>query len=125
MNDINNWSGTGRLGQDVELRYTNGGTAVADLSVAVNKSRKHNDEYVQDTSWVTCTVWGKTAEACAANIGSGSRVAVSGELSMEQWEDNEGNKRSKLKVVANRVLFLDPKGEGQGQRSNQDEAVPM
>lgn len=96
----------GNLTRDVELRYTPSGTAVTDIGVAVNDRRKGSDgEWRDETTFVDVTLWGRNAEVAGEYIGKGSPVLVGGRLQLDQWE-HEGQKRSKLKVVADRMQML-------------------
>jgi single-strand DNA-binding protein len=98
MSDINVVVIGGRLGQEPEIRYSSGGTAIASLSVAVNNYDKREDDN-QKTNWVRVVVFGKTAEFLGEKAGVGARVTVKGMLDENRWEDKQGNKRSILQVV--------------------------
>lgn len=106
MNDTNLVVLTGRLTRDVDLRYTPKGTALADISIAVNGSEKSGEEWKERTDFVNVTVWGRQAETCKEYISKGSQVLVEGTLRLDKWETKEGEKRSTLKVVAGNVQFL-------------------
>jgi single-strand DNA-binding protein len=94
----------GNLGDDPEMRFTRSGKAVAEMSVAVN-DRRGEEEH---TDWYLVVAWGKLAEACNSYLHKGSSVLVEGRMRKETWEDDEGQARSKWKLVAQRVEFLDP-----------------
>jgi len=98
----------GHLAHDPELRYTPQGKAVADFAVAVNrKYTRQNGEKVEDVAFVDITVWDRMGESCAEYLKKGRAVLVSGHLVQDRWENQQtGQKRSKLKVVAERVQFL-------------------
>ncbi len=97
----------GNLGQDPELRYTQGGQAVGDLRVATSrKYTKGDGTKVEDTQWHTVVVWGKTAENCKEYLSKGRSVFVEGRLQTRSWKDDKGNKRYTTEVVAQRVDFL-------------------
>lgn len=100
----------GRLTKDVELRHTANGTAVANLRLARNE--KYGEQ--ERTLFVDVTVWGKLADCCAAHKRKGDQVAVSGRLHFSEFTDNEGNKRSKLEIVAHAIEFLARKQNGNG-----------
>lgn len=109
----------GNLTRDVELRYIGNNTAVTDLGLAVNHSyRRQDGEQVDETTFVDCTVWGRQAETCNQYLAKGRGVLVEGRLKMDSWETPEGQKRTKLKVVADNVRFLprsaNSGGGGQG-----------
>lgn len=110
MTAINRVLLVGRLTKAPELRHTQGGTAVADLSLAVNSREKKGDEWVERADFFDITVWGNTAEACDQYLGKGAQVAIDGVLRHERWETDNGEKRSKVKVVVGKygnVQFLD------------------
>jgi single-strand DNA-binding protein len=93
----------GNLTRDPEIRYTNSGTAICDLGIAVNEKKKDK----QDTLFVDVTVWDKQAENCCEYLSKGRPVMIEGRLKMDTWEDREtGKKRSRLGVVAQSVQFL-------------------
>lgn len=121
---MNTVSLIGNLTRDPELRHTKGGTAVADLGVAVNSREKDSDgDWVDRADFFDVTVWGKTAENCAEYLEKGKKVGIVGRLRYETWENDEGQKRSKVKIVASTVEFLTPKGES-GERSSGGSSVP-
>ena len=103
--DINVVTLTGRLGRDPEVRYTQTGTAVATLSVAVNGRVKRDGEWTDEVDWVRVVAWKGTAEACERYLRKGDQVAVSGRLHENKWETREGQKRSIVEVVASSVIF--------------------
>ena len=103
---------TGRLGQDVELNHTNGGTAYASISVATNSSYKDaNGNKVEQTQWHRIKVWGKTAELCAKYLSKGRMATFTGELQYSEYNDKDGVKRYSTEIRSSRVEFLgDNKG---------------
>jgi len=105
----------GNLTRDPELRYLQSGTAVADIGLAVNERWKNaNGEWVDETTFVDVTLWARTAEVAGEYLSKGSQVMIEGRLKLDQWETQDGQKRSKMKVVCDRMLMLGPKGEGRG-----------
>jgi len=97
----------GHLTRNPELRYTPSGTAVSDLGLAVNESFKNKaGELIEQTCFVDVVVWGRQAETASEYLHKGSPVFVEGRLQFDQWENKEGEKRSKLRVRADRVQFL-------------------
>lgn len=110
----------GNCCRDIELRYTPGGVAVAEMSLAVNDRYKgQNGEWVDDTTFVDVTFWQRNAEIAAEYLAKGSPVLIEGRLKQDKWDDKKtGEKRSKLKVVCERLQLLGTKGDGQrgGQR---------
>lgn len=109
----------GRTTRDTELRYTPGGMAVTEIGLAVNDKRKDaRGEWVEDTTYVDVTLFGRTAEVAAEYLHKGSPVLIEGRLKLDTWEDkNGGGKRSKLRVVGERMQLLG--GKGGGGQNNQ------
>lgn len=104
----------GNLTKDPELRYTPGGSAVTDFGLAINRTYTSNGEKKEETCFVDINVWGKQAESVSKYLKKGSPAFIEGRLQLDQWDDKEsGKKRSRLKVVAERVQFLSsPKNGG-------------
>ena len=103
----------GNLTRNPEIRYTPSGTAVADLGLAINENFKNKaGETVEQTCFVDVVVWGRQAETSAEYLQKGSPVFVEGRLQLDQWENQQGEKRSKLRVRADRVQFLGSPGKG-------------
>lgn len=100
----------GNLTTDVQLRHTPTGTAVTDVSIAVNDRVKVNGEWEDEVSFFEVTLWGRLAEVAAEYLAKGSSVLVSGKLKQERWE-KDGQKRSKVKLVAAELKML---GGGSG-----------
>ena len=108
----------GNLTRDIELRHTPGGTAVTDAGIAVNDRRKNQaGEWVDETTFVDVTLWGRTAEVASEYLGKGSPILVEGRLKLDTWEA-EGQKKSKLRVVCDRMQMLGSRGEGGASRSS-------
>jgi single-strand DNA-binding protein len=102
----------GNLTRDPEVKYTPKGTAVCDLGIAINDSYKAQDGTIKETvTYVDVEVWGRTAENCKQYLTKGRPVFVEGQLKLDQWEQ-DGQKKSRLKVRADRVQFL---GGGPGR----------
>lgn len=95
----------GNLTRDPELRSTPNGRDVVGFSLAVNRSYKVNDEWQEETAFVDCTAWGDLALRISTSLAKGSSVFVDGRLQSRSWEQ-DGQKRSKLEVVADKVIFL-------------------
>ncbi|MGB7324368.1 MAG: single-stranded DNA-binding protein [Rubripirellula sp.] len=96
----------GNLTREIELRYTPGGTAVMDNAIAVNDRRKSaSGEWVEETTFVDVTFWGRTAEVASEYLGKGSPIFVEGRLKLDSWE-TDGQKRSKLRVVCDRMQMI-------------------
>ncbi len=112
----------GNLTHEVDLRSTSSGTAVTDIGLAVNERRKNQaGEWVEDTQFIDVTLWGRTAEVAAEHLGKGSPILVEGRLKLDTWE-TDGQKRSKLKVVGERMQML---GSAKQQKVSAAEAVAV
>ena len=97
----------GRLGQDPELKYTAGGSAVCNFSLATNESwTDRNGQKQERTEWHRVVVWGKLAELCNQYLGKGRQAFVEGKLSTRSWEDQQGQKRYTTEINASTVQFL-------------------
>lgn len=106
----------GRLTRDPDLRYTPSGSPVVDLGIAVN--RFYNDKSGQrqkDTCFVDVVLWQKQAELCHKYLKKGSPIFIEGRLSFETWEGRDGERRSKLKVIGERMQFVDGGGSSEGR----------
>ena len=115
MADLNRVFLIGRLTHDPELRYTPNGAAVSDLRVATSRSWTGKDgERREDTLYIDVTVWNRAAENCCQYLKKGRQVHVEGYLKSESWETQAGEKRSKIKVEADRVQFLDRREDSGG-----------
>ena len=108
----------GNLTRDPELRVA-GSSSVVTLGIASNRTytRTGSQEKEQETTFVDVDVWGRQAETCNQYLKKGSGVLIEGRLKLDQWQGNDGNKRSKLKVVAERVNFM-PRAGGNGGSGN-------
>ena len=115
MPSFNSTTILGNLVRDVELRYTRSGTAVCDISIAVNERVKQSDGSYEDRPhFFDVTCWSKTAETASNYLSKGSPVLIHGRLSQEQWQDKEtGAKRSKVKIVCERLVMLGKKGDNE------------
>lgn len=100
----------GNLTRDPELRYTPSGLAIAKFGLAVNDKFKQGDEWKEKVNFIDIVVWGKQGENCSEYLAKGRSVCVDGRLQYSSWETEEGQKRSKIEVVAERVVFLGGKG---------------
>jgi single-strand DNA-binding protein len=101
----------GALGQQPELRYTAGGAAVTNISVACNTSEKVDGTWKDVVYWASVVVWGKQAESCAQYLNKGSKVLVEGKLQERTWQ-SDGETKRKTEIVASTVKFLDSKSNG-------------
>ncbi|MDP7378713.1 MAG: single-stranded DNA-binding protein [Pirellulaceae bacterium] len=107
----------GNLTRDVDLRYTPSQTAVTDIGLSVNDRVKRNNEWVDETTFVDVTLWGRQAEVANEYLSKGAPVLIEGRLKLDTWEQ-EGQKRSKLRVVGEKMQMLGSRsggGSGGGQ----------
>jgi single-strand DNA-binding protein len=111
MSGVNKVILIGNLGSDPELRYTSGGSPVADMRIATSRRFTSKDgQAKEDTQWHRIVVWGKMAETCKNYLAKGRQIYVEGRLQTRQWEDRDGNKRYTTEVVAEQVTFLGGRG---------------
>lgn len=128
--DINSVTIVGRLTRDAELKYTNSGSAVTSMGIAVNRSRKDGDQWVEEANFFDVSLWGRRGESLNQYLQKGTRIAVTGELRQERWEQ-DGQKRSRVVIHANNIQLLGGNNPGQGgggqsfsgnnQRNNQSQ----
>jgi single-strand DNA-binding protein len=113
MSNLNKVFLMGRLTRDPELRYTPQGVPVSDLGLAVNReyTPSGGGERKKDTVFIDVTVWKRQAEVCCQYLRKGSPIFIEGRLSMDAWEQ-DGQKRSRIKVVAENFQFIGGKGAG-------------
>ena len=105
----------GNLTRDPEVRHTPKGTAVGDLAMAINMTYKAQDgTEKEEVCYVDVVVWGRQAETCRDYLTKGAPVFVEGRLQLDQWEGPEGEKKSRMRVRADRVQFLSRSGGGGG-----------
>ena len=119
MANINRVTITGNLTRDPELKALPSGTAVCALSVAVNGRRKNaqTGQWEEEPNYFDVTVWGAQGENCAKYLTKGRGVAIDGRLQWREWQDQQGNKRQSVDIVAESVQFLggrDDAGAGNG-----------
>jgi single-strand DNA-binding protein len=103
----------GNLTRDPELRHTAGGTAVCELSIAVNSREKKGDAWEDRADFFDIVVYGNQADACAQYLAKGRQCAVSGRLRQDRWE-KDGAKRSKVVIIAREVQFIGGRRDGDG-----------
>lgn len=112
----------GNLSKDFNLRYLTTGTAVGDVSLAVNMSYKNKEGKTEnEVCYIDLNMFGRTAEVCNQYLKKGSKICVEGRLIYQSWQDTQGNKKSKHVVSVEKVEFLDSKNgntENQYQSNN-------
>jgi single-strand DNA-binding protein len=107
----------GNLTRDPQVRYTPSGTAVAEIGLAVNRYwfDKQTNSRREETTFVDVTLWGREAEVAGEYLAKGRPVLIEGRLQLDSWDDKTtGQKRSKLRVVCERMQMLGSRGEGAG-----------
>src|SRR4029077_15475734 len=103
----------GRLGRDPETRYTGGGQAVANFSVATDETYKDKaGDRQKRTEWHKIVVWGKQAEIAQQYLKKGSLVYIEGRIQSREWRDKEGQKRPSFEIVASNFRMLGSRSEG-------------
>jgi single-strand DNA-binding protein len=115
----------GNLGQDPELRYTQGNTAVMNIRIATTESFMNRDNERQErTEWHTVVLWGKRGEGLHKILTKGNRIFVEGRLQTRAWEDKQGQKRYTTEVVATNVILLGGAAGAGRARGAEDGAPP-
>jgi single-strand DNA-binding protein len=105
----------GRLGRDPETRYTSGGQAVCNFSMATDETYKDRaGERQKRTEWHKIVVWGKQAEIAQKYLKKGSLLYLEGRIQTRQWDDKEGQKRTTVEIVANTFRMLGGRGDAGG-----------
>lgn len=122
MASLNRAQLIGRLGKDVEIRYTSSGTAVASMTIATSEKfkNKQSGEWEEKTEWHRVTLWGKLAEIAGQYLAKGSMVFIEGRLTTRKWQDKEGNDRYTTEIVGTSMQMLGGKGQSAGNAGGQD-----
>ena len=119
MADLNKVILIGRTTHEIDERsfgYTTGGTARLNISIAVNRREKRNGEWADRVSYFDVTIWGKTSENIKSYLHKGKQVAVEGYLDQQRWE-KDGQKYSKVCIIADNIQLLGGKNEGAPQQA--------
>lgn len=117
MSNLNKVMLMGRLTRDPELRYTPQGSAVTEIGVAINREYTVGTERRKETTFVDVTLWKRQAEVVCQYLKKGGPIFIEGRLSLDSWETQDGQKRSRLRVVAENFQFLGTRSEGEGGSS--------
>jgi single-strand DNA-binding protein len=105
----------GNLTRDVQLKSTSGGQSVADIAIAVNRKFKTKDgQDREEVTYVDCECWGPRAEVIAKYFSKGKPIFIEGRLKLDTWEDKDGQKRSKMRVMIEDFQFVEGRGGGGG-----------
>jgi len=109
----------GNLTRDIELRYAQSGTAIANTAIATSRKFTQNGEKKEEVCFVDITFFGRSGEVANQYLRKGSKILIEGRLNFEQWVDKQsGQKRSKHSVIAETMQMLDSKGDNQGGEYN-------
>jgi len=121
--DLNKVQLTGRLGADPEMRFTPQGTAVTTFRVASNRTWKTAEgEQREDTEWFSIVAWNKLAEICNQYLNKGTRIYIEGRSQTRSWvEEQSGQTRYKTEIVANDMIILDGRREGDAYNAEDSE----
>jgi single-strand DNA-binding protein len=115
----------GNLGANPEMRFTQGGQAVANLRLATTERwTDKNGQRQEQTEWHRVVVWGKQAEICGQYLTKGRQIYVEGRIRTRQWQDQQGQKRFTTEVVAQVVQMLGSRAEGGAPREDTSATVP-
>ena len=116
MADVNRVIEIGHLTRDEELKYTPGGMAIGNISIAVNRRVKKGQEWVDESNYFDVVIFGKQAESLQRFLTKGKQIAVDGFLKQDRWQDQNGANRSRISIVANDIQLLG--GRDNGNQSN-------
>jgi single-strand DNA-binding protein len=107
MANLNKVMIIGNVGTDPEMRFTPNGNPVTSFRVATSRVFMSEGQRKQETEWFTVTAWNKLAESCNQYLAKGKRAYIEGRLRTRTWDGQDGQKRTQVEIVAERVLFLD------------------
>ncbi|MFH1999097.1 MAG: single-stranded DNA-binding protein [Planctomycetota bacterium] len=115
----------GRLTRDPEARYTPSGAAVTEFGFAVNRFYTVNGERKEDTCFLDVSAWGRLGEVARNYLRKGKQAYIEGHLTFSEWQTQDGQKRSKIRVVADNIQFLDAAERGPGVSNSSEYAAPQ
>jgi single-strand DNA-binding protein len=106
--DLNKWTGIGRLTKDATISYTNSGTACVKFSIASNRRARTdaNGQKVEESDFFDVTTWGKLGENLKSYLVKGKQIAIEGRLQQDRWVGNDGQKYSKVGIIADNIQLL-------------------
>ena len=113
----------GNLTRDVELKYTNSGSAIANTAIATSRKFTSNGEKKEEVCFVDITFFGRSGEIANQYLRKGSKILVEGRLKLDTWNDQQGQKRSKHSVIVESMQMLDSK-DAQPQQQQQQYQAP-
>jgi single-strand DNA-binding protein len=116
---------SGNITRDPELRATSGGTSVLGFGVAVNERRKNpqSGEWDDRANFFDCSVFGKRAESLSRILHKGMKCCIEGKLRWSQWNDKNGQKRSKVEIIVDEIEFMSRRDQGEAQNQPQQQQV--
>ena len=116
----------GNLGSDPDIKYTQAGSPVANLSIATSErwKDKTTGEQKEQVEWHRVVIFGRLAEIAEQYLKKGSKVFVEGKLQTRDWEDSEGKKRYTTEVIAREMTMLDSRGDSEASSSQQSSSTP-
>lgn len=122
--DLNEVKLIGNITQDIEVKKTPNGNSVTNFGLATNRSYKMGDEWKEETAFHNIVVWGNDSDYLGQRAKKGTRIFVSGRLQTRSWDGNDGEKKYRTEIVADKVILLDRYERGQGEgSSNQTSSV--
>jgi single-strand DNA-binding protein len=124
MTDVNRWVGIGRLTRDADLTFTKeSNMAIGKISIAVNRSVKHGEEWADEVSYFDVTIFGKTAESLKPYLLKGQQVAIDGHLQQDRWQ-KDGQNYSKVVIICETIQLLGGKKNDSGDTNQTPKFVP-
>lgn len=115
---MNNIAIIGTITREIELKYLPSGVAICKFGIAFNEKIKQNEQWVDKAHFFDVTAWGKTAENINQFFRKGKQIGISGSLQFEQWQDQEGQKRSKVSIKLKEFDFIGSKNDTQQDGQN-------
>lgn len=123
--DLNSVDLIGRLTRDAELKYSNSGSAITNLSLAVNSTKKQGDQWVEEVSFFDLVVFGRRGEALTQYLIKGTQIAIDGSLKQERWKDSKTqDNRSKIIIKVKSIQLLGGNKQGYNNNSNNSYSQP-
>ena len=124
MSDLNQCSFIGRLGQDPDIKYTQGGKPVANISLACSEQWKDKQGVKQEkTEWIRGVAFGKLAEIIGEYLKKGSQVFIQGKMQTRKWQDKEGNDRYTTEINIRDMQMLGSKGEKTEKKEDETKSL--
>lgn len=126
MASVNSCTFIGNLGRDPEIRYGQGGDAIANFSIACTESWKKDGEKRERTEWIRISAFGKLAEIIGEYLKKGSSVYIEGRMQTRKWQNKEGVDQYTTEIVANKMVMLGGGGSGGGgDRTSSRQSTPQ